>query len=88
MVTKAIRVHQVLLGWLKFLLFKTFSCTFMKVSFFYSGRLAFHGIDHKAGYLTQKEATQVYVDRFLNTRLERWLSYFERVLKNNNDGKG
>ena len=60
----------------------------MKVFSFYLGRLAFHGIDHKAGYLTQKEATQVYVDRFLNTRLERWLSYFERVLKSNNDGKG
>ena len=73
---------------LSFCFFKTFSFTFIKVSSFHSGRLAFHGIDHKAGYLTQKEATQVYVDRFLNTRLERWLSYFERVLKKNNDGKG
>lgn len=52
------------------------------------GRLAFHGIDPTASYSTQKEETKPYLERFIKTRMPRWLTYFERALKFNNDGKG
>lgn len=52
------------------------------------GRLAFHGKDPKASYHTQKAETQPYIERFVNTRMRRWLEYFERALKYNNGGKG
>ena len=54
----------------------------------FSGRLAFHGIDPVASYFDQKEETQPYIDRFVSSRMPRWLSYFERALKANNEGKG
>ncbi|XP_052803818.1 glutathione S-transferase P 1-like [Mya arenaria] len=52
------------------------------------GRLAFHGIYPTGPYATQKETTQPYIDRFLESRLPRWLQYFERLLKSKDDGKG
>jgi len=52
------------------------------------GRLAFHGIYPTGSYFTQKEETQPYIDRFLESRLKRWLSYFERVLTSNDGGNG
>ncbi|XP_045168606.2 uncharacterized protein LOC123531584 isoform X2 [Mercenaria mercenaria] len=52
------------------------------------GRLAFHGINQVGPYLSQKEETQPYIDRFVSERLPRWLKYFERVLASNNGGKG
>lgn len=52
------------------------------------GRLAFHGIDPLASYSTQTEETKPYIERFINTRFPRWLKYFERALKYNNDGIG
>ncbi|KAH3692805.1 hypothetical protein DPMN_194557 [Dreissena polymorpha] len=52
------------------------------------GRLSFHGIHPQGPYLSQKEATQPYIDRFVSERLPRWMKYFERVLSNNQEGKG
>ena len=52
------------------------------------GRLAFHGKDFLASYYTQMEETKPYIKRFVETRLPRYLSYFEKVLVFNNGGDG
>ncbi|XP_045170005.2 glutathione S-transferase-like [Mercenaria mercenaria] len=52
------------------------------------GRLAFHGIHNVGPYKSQKEETQPYIDRFIESRFPRWLKYFERALVANGGGKG
>ncbi|XP_035669728.1 glutathione S-transferase P-like isoform X2 [Branchiostoma floridae] len=56
--------------------------------FIAEGRLAFHGRNPVESYYTQKEETQPYIDRFVATRLPRWLTHLETALKANNDGQG
>lgn len=52
------------------------------------GRLAFHGKDFNATYYNQQEETKPYIKRFIDTRLPKFLQYFEKVLNLNNDGDG
>ncbi|KAI8521308.1 hypothetical protein Bbelb_010620 [Branchiostoma belcheri] len=52
------------------------------------GRLAFHGRNNVESYYTQKEETQPYIDRFVATRLPRWLAHLETALKANKGGQG
>merc|ERR1712150_224617 len=56
--------------------------------FIAEGRLAFHGRNPVESYYTQKEETAPYITRFVAERLPRWLTYFERILKENNGGQG
>jgi len=56
--------------------------------FIAEGRLAFHGKDFLASYYTQMEETKPYIKKFVDTRLPRFLSYFEKVLQFNNGGDG
>lgn len=56
--------------------------------FIAEGRLSFHGKNPVGPYLSQKEETQPYIDRFVSERLPRWLKFFERALTANNGGKG
>jgi len=56
--------------------------------FIAEGMLAFHGKDFVASYFDQVEETKPYIKRFVDTRLPRFLSYFEKVLQFNNDGNG
>ncbi|CAH1246668.1 GSTP1 [Branchiostoma lanceolatum] len=56
--------------------------------FIAEGRLAFHGRNNVESYYTQKEETQPYIDRFLATRLSRWLTCLETALKANKGGQG
>ena len=52
------------------------------------GCKAWHAMDYNAGYSEQAEATQPFVDRFVEQRLPKWLAHFGRKLAQNNDGGG
>ena len=51
--------------------------------FLAEGVNAFHGKDPVASYSIQKEDTQPYIDRFVTTRLPRFLNHFEKILAHN-----
>ena len=54
----------------------------------FSGRLAFHGLNHNMTYYKQVEETKPYIKTFVDTRLEYYLRHFLRVLERNGGGKG
>ena len=56
--------------------------------FIAEGRLVFHGKCFTQSYYEQKEATQPYVDWFIENRLEKWLSQLEQFLQHNDGGHG
>eukprot|EP00743_Colponemidia_sp_Colp-15_P006504 GILK01007003.1.p1 GENE.GILK01007003.1~~GILK01007003.1.p1 ORF type:complete len:254 (+),score=19.80 GILK01007003.1:37-762(+) len=47
------------------------------------GHDAWHAIDHNASYVSQKEATQPFIDTYKNKRLPKWFAFFEHVLQEN-----
>ncbi|KAF8071007.1 Beta-carotene ketolase [Scenedesmus sp. PABB004] len=47
------------------------------------GRLAFHPVDHNASHKTQVEESKPYIKRYGETRLPKYVQYFEAVLRAN-----
>ena len=62
--------------------------SFLFISTYVPGWWSFYSIDARISYAEQKDATQPYIDRFVSSRLPKWLGYLERALKANNNGEG
>ena len=54
--------------------------------FIADGRLAFHGANFNASYYTQIAETQPYIERFVTTRLPKYLAHLNKVLAFNTLG--